>query len=251
MEIDLNCDLGEGFGAWQMGNDAALLDLVSSANIACGFHAGDPRQMQRTVAAAVERGVAIGAHIAYPDRVGFGRRAMQLTAEEIRTDTLYQLGALQAFASAAGSRVRYVKPHGALYHRIAQDDAAAAALLQAIKQFDAGLPLVTLPGSAAQRVAQADGIRVITEAFADRAYQDDGSLLPRSEAGAVIHQPEQVVARVLRLIGEQKVHSHSGKDIALKADTLCVHGDTEGALELTRQLRQQLEAAGVTIKAFA
>ncbi len=249
--IDLNSDLGEGFGAWSMGDDAALLDIVSSANIACGFHAGDPRHMARTVAAAAERGVTIGAHVSYPDRVGFGRRDMSLTAEEITTDVLYQIGALEAFARTAGTHIAYVKPHGALYNRMAVSELEAHAVVEALRRYGSGLHLLTLPGSVAQRAAEEASIPVVIEAFADRAYTREGRLVSRREPGAVIHDPQTVVERVVRLVREGRVRSHDGVDIPLNARTLCLHGDTPGAVALARAIRQGLEDAGVEVRAFA
>lgn len=250
MMIDLNSDMGEGFGAWRMGDDMALLEVVSSANIACGYHAGDPRIMAKTVAAAIDHAVTVGAHVGYPDRIGFGRRAMSLSPLELTTDVLYQIGALEAFARAAGGRVAYVKPHGALYNRIAVSEPEAAAVVEALKRYG-GLSLLALPGSAAQRAAEAAGVPVVLEAFADRAYTDEGRLVPRSEDGAVIHEQNAVVARAVRMATEGRVTSQNGHEIELGARTLCLHGDTPGAAHLGRAIRQGLERAGVTIKAFA
>jgi len=248
--IDLNSDMGEGFGAWRMGDDMALLDIVSSANIACGYHAGDPRIMARTVAGAAQRGVTVGAHVSYPDRVGFGRRAMSLTAEELTTDVLYQIGALEAFARAAGTRVAYVKPHGALYNRTAVSEEEARAVVEALRQYG-GLALLALPGSVAQQAAQAADVPVVLEAFADRAYGDDAKLVPRREPGSVIHEQGRVVERAVHMATQGLVTTRSGKDIAVAPRTLCLHGDTPGAVELARAVRDGLQQAGVEIKAFA
>lgn len=248
--IDLNSDMGEGFGAWGMGDDMALLEVVSSANIACGYHAGDPRIMARTVTAAAQRGVAIGAHVSYPDRVGFGRRAMSLSAEELTTDVLYQIGALEAFARAAGTRIAYVKPHGALYNRMAVAETEAAAVVDALKQYG-NVSLLTLPGSVAQGVAEAAGVPTVLEAFADRAYTADGKLVPRRESGAVIHDVERVVERAVRMATDGRVATRDGADIEIRARTLCLHGDTPGAVTLARSVREGLKQAGVTIKSFA
>lgn len=250
LEIDLNCDLGESFGAWTMGNDAALLDIVTSANIACGFHAGDSHQMATTVAAAAERGVRIGAHVSYPDKAGFGRRAMAVSPADIATDTLYQLGALDAFARAAGTRVRYVKAHGALYHRIAQDAQAAHAVIHAMQQYDPALRLLTLPGCIAFEAAVEAGINAVAEAFADRAYECNGQLVSRREEGAVITDAQQVVARMVELVRSGHISSRDGSPLALSAQSICVHGDTPGAVSLASQLRDGLQAAGIRLKAF-
>ena len=248
--IDLNSDMGEGYGPWRMGDDLALLDVVSSANIACGYHAGDPRTMASTVAAAIERGVTLGAHVSYPDRVGFGRRDMKLSPTELTTDVLYQIGALEAFARVAGGRIAYVKPHGALYNRVAVDEADATAVVDALKQYG-GLSLLALPGSAAQRMAEAAGVPVVIEAFADRAYTDNGQLAPRSQPGAVIHDEQAVVARAVRMATEGCVTTLGGHELSLGARTLCLHGDTPGAVQLAHAIREGLERAGVPIQAFA
>lgn len=248
--VDLNCDVGEGFGAWTLGDDMALLEAISSANVACGFHAGDPRTMAHTVKAAVARNVAIGAHVSYPDRVGFGRRAMRLTAEEITTDVLYQMGALDGLARAAGGRVAYVKPHGALYNRMAEDEAEARAVVEAVHRYGGGLCLLTLPGSVAQRTAAEAGVPVVVEAFADRAYTSEGRLVPRSEPNAVIHDPETVVSRVVRMAREGKVRSREGVDLTVNPQTLCVHSDTPGAGTLAHAIRKGLQQAGIDVRAF-
>src|SRR5919201_1090320 len=193
--MDLNADLGEGFGRWTLGDDEALLDVVTSANVACGFHAGDPATIDRTVAAAVARGVAVGAQVAYPDLVGFGRRDLEVAAADLTADVLYQLGAVAAFAQAAGDRLRYVKPHGALYNRIVRDPVQAAAVVEAVRRYDPALPLLTLPGSAAMAAAERAGVAAVAEGFADRAYTRQGRLLPRGEPGAVLDDPAVVAAR--------------------------------------------------------
>ncbi|MET0227125.1 MAG: 5-oxoprolinase subunit PxpA [Actinomycetes bacterium] len=249
--MDLNSDLGEGYGRWALGDDAALLEVVTSANVACGFHAGDPATIDRTVRTAVERGVAVGAQVSYPDLVGFGRREIDVPPDELTADVLYQLGALEAFAKAAGSRVRYVKPHGALYNRIARDPVQAAAVVEAIRRYDPALPLLTLPGSVAMEAAGEAGIPSVGEGFADRAYTAEGRLVSRREPGAVLHDPEQVAARAGVMATEHRVEAAGGEQVAVEVRSLCVHGDTPGAVDLARAVRTALEHAGVTLEAFA
>ena len=249
--MDLNSDLGEGYGRWTLGDDAALLEVVTSANVACGFHAGDPATIDRTVRTAVERGVAVGAQVSYPDLVGFGRREIDVPPDELTADVLYQLGALEAFAKAAGSRVRYVKPHGALYNRIARDPVQAAAVVEAIRRYDPALPLLTLPGSVAMEAAGEAGIPSVGEGFADRAYTAEGRLVSRREPGAVLHDPEQVAARAVVMATEHRVEAAGGEQVAVEVRSLCVHGDTPGAVDLARAVRTALEHAGVTLEAFA
>jgi len=249
--LDLNSDLGEGYGRWALGDDAALLEVVTSANVACGFHAGDPATIDRTVRTAVERGVAVGAQVSYPDLVGFGRREIDVPPDDLTADVLYQLGALDAFARAAGSRVRYVKPHGALYNRIAGDPVQAAAVVEAIRRYDPALPLLTLPGSAAMQAAAAAGIPAVGEGFADRAYTPEGRLVSRREPGAVLHDPDQVAARAVRMATEGRVETADGTEVAVQIRSLCVHGDTPGAAALARRVRAALEEAGVRVEAFA
>jgi 5-oxoprolinase (ATP-hydrolysing) subunit A len=249
--LDLNSDLGEGYGRWALGDDAALLDVVTSANVACGFHAGDPATIDRTVRAAVERGVSIGAQVSYPDLAGFGRREMDVAPADLTADVLYQLGALEAFARAAGSRVRYVKPHGALYNRIVRDPVQAAAVVEAVRRYDPALPLLTLPGSAAMDAAREAGVPAVAEGFADRAYTADGGLVSRREPGAVVHDPERVAARALVMATEHRVEAVDGTQVAVEVRSLCVHGDTPGAVDLARQVRAALEQAGVTLEPFA
>ena len=249
--MDLNSDLGEGYGRWALGDDAAMLEVVTSANIACGFHAGDPATIDRTVRTAVERGVAVGAQVSYPDLVGFGRREIDVPPDELTADVLYQLGALEAFAKAAGSRVRYVKPHGALYNRIARDPVQAAAVVEAIRRYVPALPLLTLPGSVAMEAAGEAGIPSVAEGFADRAYTAEGRLVSRREPGAVLHDPEQVAARAVVMATEHRVEAAGGEQVAVEVRSLCVHGDTPGAVDLARAVRTALEHAGVTLEAFA
>jgi len=248
--LDLNSDLGEGYGRWTLGDDAAMLEVVTSANVACGFHAGDPATIDRTVRTAVERGVAVGAQVSYPDLVGFGRREIDVPPGDLTADVLYQLGALEAFARAAGSRVRYVKPHGALYNRIARDPVQAAAVVEAIRRYDPGLPLLTLPGSAAAAAAAEAGIEAVGEGFADRAYSGDGRLVSRREPGAVLDDPGLVAARAARMATEGRVGTVDGGEVAVEVRSLCVHGDTPGAVELARAVLAALEEAGVALGAF-
>jgi len=249
MVIDLNCDMGESFGAWTMGDDARVMPWVSSVNIACGFHAGDFMTMQRTVILAAEHGVAIGAHVSLPDLQGFGRREMAVTPNEAYAMTLYQIGALQAFAQAAGTRLRHVKPHGALYNMAARDAKLAAAIARAVRDFDPSLRLFGLANSALIDAGIAAGIPVAAEAFADRRYRPDGSLQPRREPDAVIQESDEAIAQAMAMAREGQVRAVDGSIVALQADTLCVHGDGEHAVAFARQLRAALEAAGIAIAA--
>lgn len=248
--IDLNSDLGESFGAWTMGDDAAILKLVSSANVACGFHAGSPASLLSTLRAAQQQGVTIGAHVSYPDLVGFGRRNMDVASDELTADVIYQIGALQGLARAVGSEVRYVKPHGALYNTIAHGERQALAVIEAILAIDSCLPLVGLAGSRVLKLAQEKGLKTISEAFADRAYHADGSLVSRREAGSVLHDASVVAKRMLQLVTEGGVTSIEGQFTPIQADSICVHGDTPGAIEMASKVRQLLEAQGIMIRAF-
>jgi UPF0271 protein len=250
LSFDLNSDLGESYGAWTMGDDAAMLDVVSSANVACGFHAGDPAGILRTLKAAARRGVAVGAHVAYPDLAGFGRRNMDPTSEELTGDVIYQIGALQGLATAAGTRVSYVKPHGALYNTIASDARQADAVIAAIRAVDPGLVLMALAGSPLIRRAKAAGLRVMAEAFADRAYNADGSLVSRRLPGAVLHDAEVVAARMLRLVQDGVVEAIDGQMTRIEAQSICVHGDSPDAVAMARRVRQVLEEAGLTLRPF-
>ncbi|NIF56996.1 LamB/YcsF family protein [Enterobacter sp. Ap-916] len=249
--IDLNSDLGESFGQWTMGDDAAILQIVSSANVACGFHAGSPAGMLETLRAAKAQGVAVGAHVAYPDLVGFGRRNMDIASDELTADVIYQIGALQGLAQAVGTRVRYVKPHGALYNTIAHDKRQAEAVLDAILAFDASLPLVVLAGSPLLAWAQQKGVATVSEAFADRAYHADGSLVSRREPGAVLHDAGQVAARMLQLITEGGVESIEGAFTPIQADSICVHGDSAGALAMAQAIRNLFISQEIEVQAFA
>jgi UPF0271 protein len=247
--IDLNCDLGEGFGVWQLGDDSALLDLVTSANVACGFHAGDPQIMATVVRGAAARGVAVGAQVSYADLRGFGRRPLEVPADELRADVLYQIGALDALARAAGTRVSYVKPHGALYHRITVDPVQAAAVVEAVAAY--GLPLLTLPGTVAAMLATASGVGVFAEAFADRAYTAAGGLVPRGRPGAVISEVAAVVGRVVRLVTEGVVEAVTGEVVPVRADSICLHSDTAGAVAIAGAVRTGLAGAGIELRSFA
>ncbi|KQV65224.1 5-oxoprolinase subunit PxpA [Rhizobium sp. Root1220] len=248
--IDLNSDLGESFGPWKMGDDEAMLQVVTSANVACGFHAGDPAGILKTLRAAAQRGVAIGAHVGYRDLVGFGRRNMDPTSDELVSDVIYQIGALKGLARAAGTRVSYVKPHGALYNTIAIDARQAADVITAIQAVDPELVLMALAGSPLVEQAETAGLRVVAEAFADRAYTADGHLVSRREPGAVLHDPENVASRMVKLVREGVITSIDGKPTRIKAHSICVHGDSPGAVDIARLLRVRLQEAGLTIAAF-
>lgn len=249
--IDLNSDLGESFGQWTMGDDAAILQIVSSANVACGFHAGSPAGILETLRAAKAQGVAVGAHVAYPDLVGFGRRNMDIANDELTADVIYQIGALQGLAQAVGTRVRYVKPHGALYNTIAHDKRQAEAVLDAILAFDSSLPLVVLAGSPLLAWAKQKGVTTVSEAFADRAYHADGSLVSRREPGAVLHDAGQVAARMLQLITEGGLESIEGVFTPIQADSICVHGDSAGALAMAQAIRNLFISQEIEVQAFA
>ncbi|MFG3616377.1 LamB/YcsF family protein [Nocardia sp. NPDC047654] len=250
MALDLNSDLGEGFGPWTMGDDAAMLDIVTSANIACGFHAGDPVIMRRTCALAVRKGVRIGAHVGYRDLAGFGRREIAVAPGELRDEVLYQIGGLDAFAKAAGDRVRYVKPHGALYHSAARDRELADAVLAAITEYDPRLALLGPAGTHLETAAQAAGVRFVGEGFADRAYTAEGSLAPRGTPGAVL-EPRDAVAQAISIAesGAARTADGSGK-VAVRAASICVHGDSPAAVEMARRIRGALDEVGVPVEPF-
>ncbi|PHM62751.1 LamB/YcsF family protein [Xenorhabdus ishibashii] len=248
--IDLNSDLGESFGQWRMGNDEKILGIVSSANVACGFHAGDPVGILQTLKSAQKNDVAIGAHVSYPDLVGFGRRKMDIASHELTADVIYQIGALQGLAAAAGTKVSYVKPHGALYNTIANDEYQAIAVIEGILAIDPNLALVGLAGSNILKLAQERGVRTIAEAFADRAYTSQGELVSRRETGSVFHDADLVAQRMLQLVTEGGVESIDGKFILIQADSICVHGDTPGAVEMAKQVKTVLQQAGITIQPF-
>ncbi|MFF4061080.1 LamB/YcsF family protein [Streptomyces sp. NPDC001668] len=248
--IDLNADLGEGFGRWRLTDDEQLLSVVTSANVACGFHAGDAVTMRRVCELAAARGVRIGAQVSYRDLAGFGRRAMDVPSAELTAEVAYQIGALEVFARAAGTRVSYVKPHGALYNRVVHDQEQAAAVVDGVLLADATLPVLGLPGSRLLEAAGKAGLGVVTEAFADRAYTDEGTLVPRGQEGAVLADPEAVVERSLSLARDHAVTARSGARIEVDARSLCLHGDTPGAVELARRVRERLETSGIRVEAF-
>lgn len=250
MPIDLNADLGEGFGIWRLGDDDSLLEIVTSANVACGFHAGDPSIMQRVCALAARRDVAIGAQVGYHDLAGFGRRDIDISASELQAQVLYQLGALDAFARAAGSRVRYLKPHGALYSAAAEDPVRAGAIAAALAAFDATLPLLGLPGSALAEAARQRDLAFVAEAFADRAYLPNGRLVPRSRPEAVILDVAAVVDQAVSIALEQTVRAVDGSAIHAAAASLCLHGDTPGAVAMARAVRAALTDRGLVVAAF-
>ena len=249
--VDLNADVGESFGRWTLGDDDGLLHLVTSANIACGFHAGDPPTLRRACALAASRGVAIGAQVSYRDLAGFGRRFMDVDARELTDDVLYQLGALEAFARVAGSRIGYLKPHGALYNAVVRHEAQAAAVVQAVVEYDPAMAVLGLPGSALLAAAQDAGLRAVPEAFADRAYTAAGTLVPRSRPDAVVTQVEAVVARVLRMVTEHELVADDGSVVAVRPHSICLHGDTPGAVGLARAVRDALTALGIAVRPFA
>lgn len=249
--IDLNCDMGEAFGNYAMPNDEKLMDYISSANIACGFHAGDPAVMQQTVALAVKKGVAIGAHPGLQDLQGFGRREIKITASEAYQLTLYQIGALNAFVVAAGSKLHHVKAHGALYNMAAKDAALAKAIVKAVYDFDPKLIIYALAGSKMIDEANNKGIITASEVFADRSYQDDGTLTPRSANGAMITNEEEAISQVLGFALKQKVRSITGNDIPVRAETICLHGDGEHAVAFAKLISEKLKREGISIKAPA
>lgn len=248
--IDLNSDLGESYGAWRMGDDAAMLSIVSSANIACGFHAGDPAGLFRSVKAAAERGVAVGAHVSYPDRVGFGRRDLDVTPEDLFADVIYQIGALKGIAAAAGTRVSYVKPHGALYNRIAHDPKQGGAVIDAIKAVDPSLVLMGLANAPILTLATSAGLSVVAEAFADRAYTPRGELVSRREAGSVLHDRDKIAERMVQLARTGRLEAIDGSMIAISAQSICVHGDSPGAVEIAKTIRQRFDEEGIAIRSF-
>jgi 5-oxoprolinase (ATP-hydrolysing) subunit A len=248
--IDLNADLGESFGQWRLGDDEAMLGVVTSANVACGFHAGDPLTLSRTCTAAAERGVVIGAQVGYRDLAGFGRRFVDVAADDLIADVQYQIGALDGLARVAGDRVRYVKPHGALYNTIVSHEEQAAAVVRAVAEYDDTLPVLGLPGSAFLAKAAESGLETVPEAFADRAYNPDGTLVSRRLDGSVLYDADEIAARVVALVTGGSVTAIDGSAVIVGARTVCVHGDTPGAVEIARAVRRALTTAGVTVEAF-
>lgn len=248
--IDLNSDLGEGFGQWKLGDDDALLAVVTSANVACGFHASDASIMRRVCERAVESGVSIGAQVGYRDLPGFGRRFIDIEPEALTQDVIYQVGALDAFARVAGARVQYLKPHGALYNAIVEHEEQAAAVVRAVVDYDRTLPVMGLPGSAWLRLAAEAGLTVVLEAFADRAYTPQATLVSRRQPGAVLHDPEEIARRCVAMTTGGTVTDIDGGSLTLKPQSICVHGDTAGAVEIARQVRSALTDAGVTLAPF-
>ena len=248
--IDLNSDLGESYGIWNLGDDEAMLDLVSSANIACGFHAGDPSTLRRVCQAAVDRGVTIGAQVAYPDLAGFGRRFIDVDPVELRDAVLYQIGALDGFAQVAGAGIGYVKPHGALYHACISHPAQAEAVVAAAHEYDPSMAVLGPPGSPLLAVADAMGMESVVEAFADRGYLADGRLVPRGSEGALLTEPAEVAARAVSIAVEHRVTAIDGQSVDVRARSICIHGDTPGAVEMARAVRAGLEVASVGIHSF-
>ncbi|HEX8581517.1 MAG TPA: 5-oxoprolinase subunit PxpA [Acidimicrobiales bacterium] len=249
--LDLNSDLGESFGQWVLGDDEAMLGLVTSANVACGFHAGDPTTLRRTCRLAADAGVVVGAQVGYRDLAGFGRRFLDVAPDELADDVVYQIGALDGMCRVAGTAVRYVKPHGALYNAIVHHEAQAAAVVAAVADYSAELPVLGLPGSAFLRAAERAGLRTVPEFFVDRGYTPEGTLVPRREPGALLHDPDEVTARVLRLVSDGVVTAVDGSDVAVSAGSACVHGDSPGAVAMAQQVRAALADAGVGLEAFA
>jgi UPF0271 protein len=249
--MDLNSDVGESFGRWTLGDDQAIFGSVTSANVACGFHAGDPSVIRSTCRKAAEAGVVIGAHVGYRDLAGFGRRFLDIDPIELGDDVVYQIGALQALAAVEGARIKYVKPHGGLYNAIVHHTAQARAVVDAVKSVDPGLPVMGLPGSEVLRLAEAAGLRAVPEAFADRAYTPEGTLVSRSLPGSVLEDPAQVAEHVLRMATESAVRAVDGAILKIRAESICVHGDSPGAVAMATAVKSALSGAGVTLAAFA
>ena len=248
--IDLNSDLGEGFGAWTLGDDDALLDVVTSANVACGFHAGDPDILRRVCDLAAERGVVIGAQVGYRDLHGFGRRAMDVDPPTLTNEVIYQIAALDGFARVAGTRVSYVKPHGALYNAVVHHRAQATAVVEAIRLYDATLPVMGLPGALILDVADEAGLGTVTEAFADRGYTPQGTLVPRSEPGALLHDPWHIAERMVTMVKTGRLQASDGSDVAMSASSICVHGDSPEAVGIAVAVRRALSEAGIDVRPF-
>ena len=249
--IDLNSDVGESFGRWRLGDDDAVLDVVTSANVACGFHAGDASTLRRCCESATRRGVVVGAQVGYRDLAGFGRRFIDMDPGELADDVVYQIGALQALARVTGARVAYVKPHGALYNATVHHEAQARAVVEAVAAYDATLPLMGLPGSRLLAEAERAGLRPVREAFADRGYTTEGTLVPRTEPGALLDDPDEVAARVVRLVRDGEVEAVDGTVVRVDAESVCLHGDSPGAVEMATAVRAALDEAGVAVEAFA
>jgi 5-oxoprolinase (ATP-hydrolysing) subunit A len=247
--VDLNCDMGESFGAWKMGSDEEILPFITSANLACGFHAGDPATMRKSVCRALEHGVAIGAHPGLPDLAGFGRRNMDITPQEAYDMVVYQIGALSGFVRAVGGTLQHVKPHGALYNMAAKNRRLSVAIAEAVYKIDPALILFGLSGSELVKAGENIGLRTAHEVFADRTYQEDGTLTPRSQADALITDEDTAVQQVLRMVKEGKVTSRQGSDVLIQADTVCLHGDGTHALQFARKIRGLLEESGVAVQA--
>jgi UPF0271 protein len=248
LSIDINSDLGESFGVWKMGDDEAVLAFVSSANVACGYHAGDPATMRKTVELCARAGVSVGAHVSYPDLAGFGRRKMSCSPDDVYDCCLYQIGALDAFCRVRGIGLRHVKPHGALYNQAAKERELADSIVRAVSDAGEGIVLIGLASSELEEAARIAGVKFASEAFADRAYLSDGSLMPRSRSGAVIHDAELAAQRAVQIATSGTVTADDGRDIRLKPDTICLHGDTKEAVEMAAAVRHALELAGVKIK---
>jgi 5-oxoprolinase (ATP-hydrolysing) subunit A len=249
--VDLNSDLGESFGRWTLGDEAAMLDLVTSANVACGFHAGDPSTLRRTCELAARAGVVVGAQVGYRDLAGFGRRFIDVEPAELADDVIYQIGALAGMCRVAGTAVRYVKPHGALYNAIVHHEEQAAAVVAAVCDYDPQLAVLGLPGSAFLRAAGEAGLRTVREFFVDRGYTPAATLVPRTRDGALLHDPDEVTRRVLRLVTDGVVVAVDGSEVRVQAESLCVHGDSPGAVAMAAAVRAGLERAGVSLAAFA
>lgn len=250
MTVDLNADAGESYGVFPYGHDREIFALVTSVNLACGFHGGSPTRIREAVALAKAHGVAVGAHPGFPDLVGFGRREMTLSPEEVYADVLYQIGALYAFLRAEGLRLHHVKPHGALYLKACRDRETARAIAEAVKAFDPEVPLVVLPGTVYEEEAKRAGLRLVLEAFPERAYLKNGQLAPRSLPGSWISDPEEAARRALRMVLEGKVEALYGGEVEVRAETLCIHGDNPNAPQVARAVRKALEEAGIEMRPF-
>ncbi|BAX94687.1 LamB/YcsF family protein [Mycobacterium shigaense] len=249
-DIDLNADLGESYGVWRLGDDDAMLEIITSASVACGFHAGDPAGLLRVCRSAAEHGVRIGAQVSYPDLAGFGRRFIDVAPDDLVADVVYQIGALRAISHAAGSTVSYVKPHGALYNTLVTNREQAAAVAEAVRLVDTALPVVGMTGSVFFEEAAGRGLRTVAEAFADRAYQPDGRLVSRREPGAVLHDPGQIAARVVTMVSAGQVTAIDGTLIDVSVESVCVHGDSPNAVQIAAAVRDQISAAGIELRPF-